>query len=122
VDGTIDLAQFWPTGSSDGDTTRVAVERMRFGGKRTTVFDGALVRGRGRPMAVVNDGAITVRWQGIDAPELHFDPVVARGAERELPPERRAVGHRGARREARRAREGQGGDPVPRRDARRPPE
>jgi endonuclease YncB( thermonuclease family) len=77
--GTIDLKQFWPGGESDGDTTHVAVESFTFDGKETTVFDGAVVHGQGKPRAVVRKGAITVRWQGIDAPELHYNPMVKNG-------------------------------------------
>ena len=47
VDGTLDLKQFWPTGTSDGDTAHVVVKRISFDGKVTHAFDGAQVRGRG---------------------------------------------------------------------------
>jgi hypothetical protein len=33
VDGTLELAQFWPTGASDGDTVRVVAKRIAFNGQ-----------------------------------------------------------------------------------------
>jgi endonuclease YncB( thermonuclease family) len=75
----IDLKQFWPDGESDGDTTHVVVESFTFEGKKTDAFDGAVIHGRGKPKAVVHKDAITVRWQGIDAPELHYNPTVKDG-------------------------------------------
>jgi endonuclease YncB( thermonuclease family) len=66
--GTMDLNQFWPDGTSDGDTAHVDVERFEFEGRPTRVFEGATVRGK----SVVRDGRMNVRWQGIDCPELHF--------------------------------------------------
>jgi endonuclease YncB( thermonuclease family) len=75
--GTIALAQFWPNGLSDGDTTKVKVTSFVFEKKPTHVFDRARVVGRGGPKPVLNArGEITVRWQGIDAPELHYDPAL----------------------------------------------
>jgi endonuclease YncB( thermonuclease family) len=82
VQGTIDLTQFWPSGESDGDTAHVSVQSMTFEKKPTTVFDGAMIHGKGRPKSVIHNGAITVRWQGIDAPELHYDPVIKNGDNR----------------------------------------
>jgi hypothetical protein len=46
VEGTLDLAQFWPSETSDGDTARVLVQRVTYEGKRTRALDGAHVRGR----------------------------------------------------------------------------
>ena len=66
--GTMDVAQFWPTGRSDGDTAHVRVERFEFDGRVTHAFEGATI-GR-KP--VLHQGGITVRWQGIDSPELHY--------------------------------------------------
>lgn len=78
VSGTIDLTQFWGSGGdSDADTAHVAVEAITYEGAPVNVFDKAYVRGRGQK-AVINKGGITVRWQGIDAPELHFGPTVAK--------------------------------------------
>jgi endonuclease YncB( thermonuclease family) len=78
VDGTLDLKQFWPNGSSDGDTAHVVVKRVRFEGKPTRVFNGAHVRGRVVRNVIDENRAITVRFQGIDAPELHFMPPVSK--------------------------------------------
>jgi len=83
VTGTIDVSQFWPKGSSDADTTKIIVDvsqdafQVRLPGSAafavTHVFDNATVVGTARKQAVAN-GRITVRLQGIDAPELHYRP------------------------------------------------
>jgi endonuclease YncB( thermonuclease family) len=81
VHGTLDIAQCWPAGESDADTSHVVVDangfkfRPKAGEpfKVTHVFDDAQVRGSGTTPAV-KKGAVTVRWQGIDAPELHYEP------------------------------------------------
>jgi endonuclease YncB( thermonuclease family) len=80
VRGTIDITQFWPAGSSDADTTKVKVtvgtgsfayaENGRTF-KVTNVFDDARVVGKSRE-PVIKNNKITVRLQGIDAPELHY--------------------------------------------------
>jgi endonuclease YncB( thermonuclease family) len=89
INGTIDLSQFWPTGSSDADTTKMKIvlvvnknsfEYKETGRKKfapTHVFNDAISKGQGAK-AVINtrkkDGlqTITVRLQGVDAPELHY--------------------------------------------------
>jgi hypothetical protein len=76
VDGTLELAQFWPTGSSDGDTARVVVKRITFNGQVTHALDRAQVRGRTQKAVLDEHRAITVRLQGIDAPELHYMPSI----------------------------------------------
>ncbi len=81
--GTIDIAQFWPSGDSDADTTKVIVD---VGGNAfqfrkdsesqphpTHVFDNAKVKGRTTNPPIKN-GKVTIRLQGIDAPELHYEP------------------------------------------------
>jgi endonuclease YncB( thermonuclease family) len=84
VKGTIDLAQFWPRGDSDADTSKVLV-RVEDGAFRfrkdlasrfrvTRVFDGAKIKGRGHRDAISTKGLVTIRLQGIDAPELHYQP------------------------------------------------
>lgn len=83
VSGTIQLDQFWPSGSADADTAKILVDvgpgAFRFraapGGTfgNTRAFDNATVVGRGRRPAIRN-GQVTVRLQGIDAPELHYRP------------------------------------------------
>ena len=80
IKGSIDLAQFWPEGESDADTTKIKVA-VHPGGiefaadgrhlARTTALDDAIVIGTGR-RPLIKDGKITVRLQGIDAPELHY--------------------------------------------------
>ncbi len=81
VNGTIDLTQFWPTGSSDADTTKIKVtvdansfqfapDRIHF--KTTHAFDAAFVKGTSRKKLIDAQNRITVRLQGIDAPELHY--------------------------------------------------
>jgi len=90
VRGTIDLGQFWPSGRSDADTTTVvlklAPDAIRFRKsdaapfRATHVFDDAIVKGRQRKPAIKN-GHVTIRLQGIDAPELHFQPTALSKAE-----------------------------------------
>jgi endonuclease YncB( thermonuclease family) len=81
IKGQIDVSQFWPTGSSDADTTKIkvtvdgnafafAADREHF--KTTHAFDNAFVRGASRKKLVDSQSRITVRLQGIDAPELHY--------------------------------------------------
>ena len=85
--GTIDIKQFWPSGSSDADTTKIKliVGKNSFEYKEDTeekftttkVFKNAISKGQGSK-PVINtskrDGTqtITVRLQGVDAPELHY--------------------------------------------------
>jgi endonuclease YncB( thermonuclease family) len=80
VTGKIDLSQFWGSGgNSDADTAKVAVGKITYEGRETKIFEGAYVTGRSGKKKVLNDGgAVTVRWQGIDAPELHFAPSIAK--------------------------------------------
>jgi endonuclease YncB( thermonuclease family) len=85
VRGSIDLSQFWPKGSSDADTTKIVVQvggnAFRFrpnagsGFQVTHAFDNATVVGRSGRKPAVKQGKVTVRLQGIDAPELHYRPV-----------------------------------------------
>jgi endonuclease YncB( thermonuclease family) len=84
ISGTIDLSQFWPDGTSDTDTATVVVNTDGFefspdaspqAFRRTRVFDAAQLRGKN----VIKAGRkLTVRIQGIDAPELHCPPGVQR--------------------------------------------
>ncbi len=84
IDGSIDLTQFWPSGSSDADTTKILVDvrpgSFRYfapGARRAqklTCYDKAYVLERGKPKYVLRNGAIVVRVQGVDAPELHYSP------------------------------------------------
>jgi endonuclease YncB( thermonuclease family) len=87
IKGTIDLKQFWPISSSDADTTKIKlfVHANSFlyrpagssNFKTTSVFDDAIAKGQGSG-PVINTSkkygtkTITVRLQGVDAPELHY--------------------------------------------------
>ncbi|RQH14139.1 thermonuclease family protein [Bradyrhizobium sp. RP6] len=91
VEGTIDVGQFWPEGRSDADTTKVLVTmapdavRFRKSGSApfqpTHVFEGAKVKGR-TSTTPIKHGKLTVRLQGIDAPELHYMPSPLSAAEK----------------------------------------
>ncbi|MGL4440564.1 MAG: thermonuclease family protein [Bosea sp. (in: a-proteobacteria)] len=81
IAGKIEIDQFWPDGSSDADTTKIqlSVEPGAFsfdfdgqGFRRTDVFEGAEARGTGRKQVISAARKVTVRLQGIDAPELHY--------------------------------------------------
>jgi endonuclease YncB( thermonuclease family) len=81
VEGKIDLAQFWPLGESDADTTKVLVDGFAYAAnedasaaKPTTIFQGARARGKVSKEVIDKKGRITVRWQGTDAAELHYQP------------------------------------------------
>ncbi len=86
ISGTIDLSQFWPDGTSDTDTATVVVNTDGFefspdgspqAFRRTRVFEGAQLAKKN----VVKSGRkVTVRIQGIDAPELHCPPGVHKPA------------------------------------------
>jgi endonuclease YncB( thermonuclease family) len=93
VQGTIDVAQFWPAGTSDADTTKVLVgvedgafqfrpsDSVPF--KPTKFYEGAKVKGRSGSKPPLNkNNQITIRLQGIDAPELHYRPSPLTSAER----------------------------------------
>jgi endonuclease YncB( thermonuclease family) len=83
VDGTIELKQFWPEGRSDADTTKVilnvgpnAIKFRKDSSSRfrpTQVFNKAKVKGKISTSPIKN-GKITIRLQGIDATELHYQP------------------------------------------------
>lgn len=91
VEGTIDVKQFWPEGRSDADTTKVVVnvapDAIRFRKndispfQPTRVFEGAKVKGRTNT-APIKNGKLTIRLQGIDAPELHYQPSPLSAAEK----------------------------------------
>jgi endonuclease YncB( thermonuclease family) len=78
VAGTLASTQFWSNGTSDADTAQVTVSAFYFDGRVTRAFDGATVKRSahaktGRPV-LNKKGEVTVRFQGIDAPELHYQP------------------------------------------------
>lgn len=91
VEGTIEVSQFWPEGRSDADTTKVLVDvapdAIRFRKndslpfEATHVFDNAKVKGR-TSTAPIKNGKLTIRLQGIDAPELHYMPAPLSPAEK----------------------------------------
>jgi endonuclease YncB( thermonuclease family) len=84
VTGSIDLSTFWPSGDCDADTTKMLVDvaagGFEFQAKhrgpfvKTHAFDGAKVRGSGLYPVLNTKGQVTIRLQGIDAPELHYYP------------------------------------------------
>jgi endonuclease YncB( thermonuclease family) len=87
IHGTIDITQFWPIGSSDADTTKIKLvvntnsfEYRKTGAKKfvkTKAFVDAVSRGQVSKEVIstskkTGEQTITVRLQGIDAPELHY--------------------------------------------------
>ena len=87
IHGAIDIAQFWPVGTADADTTKIKLEvnansfEYRKEGTRTfhstAAFIGATAKGQVSKEVITTakkTGAqtITVRLQGVDAPELHY--------------------------------------------------
>ena len=83
VSGTIDLSQFWPNGDSDVDTVTVVVDQDGFqfsadgspqGFRRTRIFENAFNDKHGKEPVIHTGRKVTVRIQGIDAPELHCPP------------------------------------------------
>lgn len=88
IDGTLDLAQFWPEGEADADTTKLIVDvtpdaiRYQPDGaeaRPTRVYENARVKTGGTHKPVISKGKLTVRLQGIDAPELHLQPQSMKG-------------------------------------------
>jgi endonuclease YncB( thermonuclease family) len=77
VHGTIPFQQFYyQGGESDADTVKLLVESMRFSHNGNSAwrdvshtFDDAMLRGK----KVIKNSKITIRLQGIDAPELHYE-------------------------------------------------
>jgi len=90
INGMLRAKQFWPEGRSDADTVTVELAAHQpfvftdDAGKRhpTNAFDNAEVVGQhGRNVVIKrhktsNVHSITIRLQGIDAPELHYQPQV----------------------------------------------
>lgn len=88
IDGTVDLSQFWPIGESDADTTKIVLtvipgavqyQPPDDAPRLTTKFDEACTKSFGQLKPIINDGKITVRLQGLDAPELHYQPQSMKG-------------------------------------------
>lgn len=81
--GSLALTQFWPKGESDADTAKVLLSPnspfkfQAFPGSPsvpTNVFNGVTARGKAKKAVIDKQNRVTVRFQGIDAPELHFPP------------------------------------------------
>jgi endonuclease YncB( thermonuclease family) len=91
IKGQIDLKKFWPSGKSDADTTKVIlkVDKSSFKFQKTAAspfavindFEGAYLskgfkNGVEQKQFVINvlkdSSNVTIRLQGIDAPELHY--------------------------------------------------
>jgi len=85
--GIIDIKQFWPSGSSDADTTKIKLivgddsfeykDDSETVFSKTNAFKDAISKGQGSKPVIhtsKRDGTqtITVRLQGVDAPELHY--------------------------------------------------
>ncbi len=97
IEGRIKFDQFWPSGKSDADTTKLLLTvdgnsmRVKPAGQTNFVNTqayqnagilGALDEGTGQRKItpLIKNNAITIRLQRIDAPELHYRPD-ARGSE-----------------------------------------
>jgi endonuclease YncB( thermonuclease family) len=85
VTGELDITQFWPTAGSDADTVKVKVNANSFEFSSdpsqkpftvTQAFKGAAVKGRTKKLAISSKNEITIRLQGIDAPELHYEALL----------------------------------------------
>ena len=87
IHGVIDIVQFWPIGSSDADTTKIKLivgknsfEYKKDGATKFSkikIFNGATSKGQVTKEVITTSKktglqTITVRLQGIDAPELHY--------------------------------------------------
>src|SRR5215467_5510771 len=99
VSGTIDLAQFWPAGESDADTVKVLLSgpdaftfRPHPGAPSsvTHAFEGATIKGTVSKPAIDKQNRVTIRLQGIDAPELHYQPTAPILNHKKPTPEQRA--------------------------------
>src|SRR5437867_150474 len=82
VNGLLDVNQFWPAKGSDGDTVNVRVDAKSFSFspdpatkpfKTTRLFERCEVQGSTGRNAPIRNGEISIRFQGIDAPELHYE-------------------------------------------------
>jgi endonuclease YncB( thermonuclease family) len=87
IQGTIQLDQFWPSGDSDADTTKLElqIDKDSFAYRDdaaaafqpTKAFEGAISKGQGTRTVIKENRregtrSITIRLQGVDAPELHY--------------------------------------------------
>ena len=90
ISGVLRVKQFWPEARSDADTATVDLAAMQpfifvdGAGKRrpTNAFDNAEVIGQHGRHTVIKQSKgstvrkVTIRLQGVDAPELHYQPQV----------------------------------------------
>jgi endonuclease YncB( thermonuclease family) len=111
ISGIIHVKQVWPEGRSDADTLTVELQSAKAftfvnsaGSRRTTrAFDnGEIVSQNGRN-EVIKQAAnsavrkVTIRLQGLDAPELHYQPKVdGSGGQGVVHPFRQSLGETSA--------------------------
>ncbi len=97
IRGKLDVNQFWPVGTADADTVKLIVDvnkkSFQFAAdgktfKTTKVFFGAISKGKGSKPVVSDKNKITIRLQGVDAPELHYKAAPLTG---EVPKAKRAA-------------------------------
>lgn len=95
IDGIVDVSQFWPSGQSDADTVKFTITQpqkaFRYRASPgspliiTQAFEKAgmfqTIKGKRTFKPLIRNNAITLRLQGIDAPELHVPPRVKGGRE-----------------------------------------
>jgi endonuclease YncB( thermonuclease family) len=84
IRGTIDPKQFWPEGEADADTTKIKLDvgpdSFQFRPNAAAAFQptlayvGAKSRGKTTKAVIDTKSRVTIRLQGIDAPELHYRP------------------------------------------------
>ncbi|MFY9317816.1 MAG: thermonuclease family protein [Burkholderiales bacterium] len=91
ISGTIDTSQFWPNGGSDADTTKILIKvgsnsfaYTTDSGRRriTRIYETAQYDDRGKLKSLLRGKSrdtVVVRLQGIDAPELHYQPTPVKG-------------------------------------------
>lgn len=90
IDATVSASQFWPSGESDADTVKLTLPDLQSAfhfraspgapSVITHAFEHAGMfekdKGKRTFKPLIRNGVLTVRLQGIDAPELHFVPQV----------------------------------------------
>lgn len=88
VNGSIRVKQFWPDARADADTVTVDLAPTKTfifednAGRRseTHAFDNAEIKGPFGPKPAIKGSGdarrVSVRLQGIDAPELHYQPQI----------------------------------------------
>jgi endonuclease YncB( thermonuclease family) len=98
IRGAIELQQFWPDGEADADTAKIqvnvnansftyAADGEHF--RQTNVFRAAWTVGKSKRAVIDDQSRITVRLQGIDAPELHYKAGPLSRTRAEVTPEKR---------------------------------